>query len=124
MKLYFATTKRIAKKKLKHCWEKLNLGKDLKVGDIFTSCNGYNDIIQEITPIYRTYGLSTGVLVSDFDIMDTTMAIFGNVFVPAIGSTVTVVLFNADNEPIEQKVVSQELLPTIAEQVELHYQFE
>jgi len=62
--------------------------------------------------------------VSDFDIMDTTMAIFGNVFVPAIGSNVTVVLYNADNEPIEQKVVSQELLPTIAERVELHYQFE
>jgi hypothetical protein len=56
--------------------------------------------------------------------MDTTMAIFGNVFVPAIGSNVTVVLYNANNEPIEQKVVSQELLPSIAEKVELHYQFE
>lgn len=67
MKLYYYTTKRIAKKKSSF-WHKLNQAKFLKIGDIFSTCLGYNSIITEISPEYSNRGLSKGFVLCDCQI--------------------------------------------------------
>lgn len=52
MKLYRGTTKRLAKKKLRKYWRKLQRGINLKAGDLFTSCRGFNERIISIVPIW------------------------------------------------------------------------
>jgi len=69
MRLWYNTTKRIAKKKMGKNWAKLNSGKDLGPGDLITTCKGYNERIEEITPVWNNYGLAKGEYVSDFDII-------------------------------------------------------
>jgi len=73
MKLYYGTTRRIAKKVLglRHWW-KLNQARNLKPGDLISSCVGWNQVIEEIQPQFCSDpGLLRGRVVGDFDIITT-----------------------------------------------------
>lgn len=69
MKLWYNTTKRLAKKLMGRHWRKLNYAKDLKPGDLISTCMGYNERIRTITPDWTEYGLRRGSFVFDFDIV-------------------------------------------------------
>lgn len=72
MKLWYSTTQRIAKKRIGYRWNKINLGRLLKPGDLISTCKGYNERIIEIEPEYSNYKLSTGLYVVDFNILTPT----------------------------------------------------
>lgn len=65
MKLYHKTTKRLAKKQIGHDWRILNLARHLKVGDLISSCKGYNERIAEVYPVWSR----SGYFIYDFDIV-------------------------------------------------------
>ncbi len=67
MKLWHNSTKRVAKKIIGLNWYKLNQARNLKPGDLVSSCRGYNEIIAEIEPIYFRY--KSKYLVDDFDLI-------------------------------------------------------
>lgn len=65
MKIYRKTRIRLAKAFLgKRCWEKMNFGATLKPGDLIGTCKGYNEVIKEIWPEWRSLG--KGRVVVDF----------------------------------------------------------
>lgn len=73
MKLYYNTTKRIAKKVLGlKYWRKLNYARNLKPGNLISTCIGWNQVIEEIQPEWCfDTGLLKGRIVGDFDIITT-----------------------------------------------------
>jgi hypothetical protein len=72
VKLYYNTTKRIAKKVLGlRYWNKLNYARNLKPGDLISSCTGWNQVIEEIQPEWFGLGLLRGRIVGDFRIITT-----------------------------------------------------
>lgn len=68
MRLYHHLPKRIAKKHMRYSWFKLNYAKNLKPGDLISTCVGYNERIKEIIPVWTRYGLSKGRYIIDFNI--------------------------------------------------------
>lgn len=68
MRIYRNTTKRIGKKKIGRRWKKLNLARNLRLGDLVSTCKGYNERVSEIDPIWSNRGLSRGRYIIDFDI--------------------------------------------------------
>lgn len=69
MKLYKGIPIRLAKKCIKHSWNKLSYGLSLKPGDLISTCKGYNERIAKITPDKYTY--RKGWVIVDFDIITT-----------------------------------------------------
>ncbi len=74
VKLWSGTTKRQAKKGLGRHWKKLNFGRTLKPGDVVSTCNGWNERIETIEPIYRSGGRYKGRRVVDFHITTKSMS--------------------------------------------------
>lgn len=69
MKLYRNIKKRTAKKHLGKCWYKLQEGRSLRVGDLVSSCRGWNEKIAEIYPEWSGRGRFTNRYVVDFAIV-------------------------------------------------------
>ena len=69
MKLYCKTPRRIAKKKIGNRWKKLLYGATLKVGDLISSCKGFNERIKEIQPEWTDYKMTKGRYICDFTII-------------------------------------------------------
>jgi hypothetical protein len=66
MKLYYKSTKRIAKKIIRSDWKLLSLGLTMKVGDLIGTCKGWNFYITKIVPVY--YKHNKGRFIVDFDV--------------------------------------------------------
>lgn len=72
MKLWHHMKKRLAKKCIGDRWWVLNIGINLKVGDMVHGCFGWNDVIREIEPQACNWYRKTfkkGWYIGDFDIV-------------------------------------------------------
>lgn len=69
MKLYGSIKKRLAKKWMGNdCWYRMILARNLKVGDLIHTCNGYNEHIAVIEPIIWREPHHKGYVIGDLDI--------------------------------------------------------